>query len=54
MWVVCKQVGVFTHYLSASGKFLPGEDKANRFASQEMAKIMAKTHGGTVRQLNQS
>jgi hypothetical protein len=49
MWIVCKQVGIFTHYLTVSGTFQPGSEKANQFASQAMAEIMAKKHGGIVR-----
>ena len=52
MWIVEKKVGIFVHYLTSSGKFQPGIAKANKFLSWEMAKIMAKNHGGVVRQLN--
>jgi hypothetical protein len=52
MWIVYKQIGIFTHYLTISGIFQPGIEKANRFVSKEMADAMAKTHGGTVRQLD--
>jgi hypothetical protein len=48
MWVITKKVGIFTHYLTAAGIFQPGIERANRFASQEMAEIMAKKHGGIV------
>jgi hypothetical protein len=48
MWVIAKQVGVFTHYLTSAGVFQPGIDRASKFASKEMAEIMAKKHGGTV------
>jgi hypothetical protein len=48
MWVITKKVGVFTHYFTAAAVFQPGIDRANKFASQEMAEIMAKKHGGTV------
>ncbi len=54
MWIVEKKVGIFTHYLTLSGKFQPGKDRANKFVSKEMAEIMAKAHGGVVRQLNKS
>lgn len=52
MWIVEKKVGIFTHYLTYSGNFQPGIEKAKKFPSLEMAKIMATTHGGVVRQLN--
>jgi hypothetical protein len=48
-WVVCKQVGLFTHYLTSSGIFQPGIEKANKFVSHEMAEAMAKKHGATVK-----
>lgn len=51
MWIIYKQVGVFTHYLAPGGKFQPSLERASRFPSKEMADIMAKTYGGTVRQL---
>ena len=51
MWIVEKKVGIFTHYLDSSSKFQPGIEKAKKFPSLEMAKIMAKVHGGLVRQL---
>ena len=54
MWVVEKKVGIFMHYLTTSGRFQPGIEKANKFPSLEMAKIMAKNHGGVVRQINNS
>lgn len=54
MWIVEKKVGIFVHYLTLSNKFQPGIEKANKFTSPEMAKTMAKVHGGTVRQLNES
>ncbi|VEP15899.1 conserved hypothetical protein [Hyella patelloides LEGE 07179] len=53
MWIVEKKVGIFVHYLTSSGKFQPGIEKANKFVSQEMARTMAKVHGGSIRQLNQ-
>ena len=53
-WIVEKKVGIFIHYLTPSGKFQPGLEKANKFVSWEMAKTMAKVHGGVVRQLNKS
>ncbi|HEY9767100.1 MAG TPA: hypothetical protein V6C71_01170 [Coleofasciculaceae cyanobacterium] len=54
MWIVEKKVGIFTHYLTFSGKFQPGMEKAKHFASKEMAEIMAKAHGGVSRQLDGS
>ena len=54
MWIVEKKVGIFTHYLTFSGKFKPGIDKANKFASKPMAEAMVKMHGGTVRELNEN
>ncbi|WP_175561072.1 hypothetical protein [Hydrococcus rivularis] len=51
MWIVCKQVGLFTHYLTPSGTFQPGLERASKFVSQQMAEIMAKKHGGVARQL---
>ena len=54
MWIVEKKVGIFVHYLTPSGKFQPGKDRANKFVSFEMAETMAKVHGGVVRQLNKS
>ena len=50
MWIVEKKVGIFTHYLTLSNKFQPGIEKAHKFALKEMAEIMAKSHGGVVRQ----
>lgn len=50
MWIVEKKVGIFTHYLTPGGKFQPGIDKASKFTSLQMAEIMAKTHGGVVRE----
>ena len=52
MWIVEKKVGIFIHYLTLSGRFQLGIEKARKFPSWEMAKVMAKTHGGVVRQLN--
>lgn len=52
MWIIEKKVGIFIHYLTLSGKFQPGIEKARKFLSLDMAKVMAKTHGGVVRQLN--
>ena len=52
MWIIEKKVGIFVHYLTLSGRFQPGIEKARKFPSLEIAKIMAKTHGGVVRQLN--
>ncbi|GAB4539935.1 MAG: hypothetical protein Tsb0014_30770 [Pleurocapsa sp.] len=54
MWIIEKKVGVFVHYLTLGGKFQPGIERANKFASKEMAEIMVKLHGGTIRQLNQN
>ena len=54
MWIIEKKVGIFIHYLTLSGRFQPGIEKANKFPSLEMAKIMAEAHGGVVRQLNKS
>lgn len=54
MWIVEKKVGIFTHYLTLSGKFQPGIEKANKFVSKQMAESMAKVHGGVVRQLDRS
>ena len=54
MWIVEKKVGIFTHYLTLSGKFQPGIEKANKFASEQMAEAMVKVHGGTIRELNES
>jgi hypothetical protein len=51
MWIVYKQVGIFTHYLSAGNTFQPVIERASRFPSQQMAEIMAKKHGAAVRQL---
>ncbi len=50
MWIVYKQVGIFTHYLTPSGKFQPVLERASKFPSKEMAESMAKKHGGVVRQ----
>jgi hypothetical protein len=54
MWIVEKKVGIFTHYLSLSGKFQPGIDKAKYFNSKQMAESMVKVCGGTVRELKDS
>ncbi len=53
MWIVEKKVGIFVHYLTPSNKFQPGIEKANKFVSQEMARTMARVHGGVVSQLNE-
>ena len=45
-------IGIFIHYLTLSGRFQPGIEKAGKLPSLEMAKVMAKTHRGVVRQLN--
>ena len=42
------------HYLTPSGKFQPGIERAHKFASKEMAEIMVKVHGGVVSQINKS
>ena len=42
MWIVEKTVGIFTHYLTSSGKFQPGIERANKFVSFEMALVMAR------------
>lgn len=52
MWVIYKQVGIFTHYLTNAGVFQPNIDRASKFASKEMAEIMAKKHGGIVTSLS--
>ena len=52
MWIVEKKVGIFVHYLTSSGKFQPGINKASKFSSQAMAQTLAKVHGGTARQLS--
>ena len=54
MWIVEKKVGIFTHYLTLSGKFQPGIDKAKHFNSKQMAESMVRVHGGTVREINES
>lgn len=54
MWIVEKKVGIFVHYLTPSGKFQPGKERAHQFASKEMAEIMVKVHGGVVRQLKEN
>ena len=54
MWIVEKKVGIFIHYLTASNKFQPGIERANKFVSKEMAEAMVKVHGGVVSQLNKS
>ena len=51
VWVIEKKVGIFSHYFISPGKFQPGIEKAKKFASRDMAQIMAKAHGGVVRQL---
>ena len=52
VWVIEKKVGIFSHYFISPGKFQPGIKKAKKFASRDMAQIMAKAHGGVVRQLS--
>jgi hypothetical protein len=52
MWIVYKQVGLFTHYLTLSGKFQPLLEQARKFPSQQMAEIMAKKYGGSIRKVN--
>ena len=54
MWIVEKKVGIFTHYLNLSGEFQPGIEKANKFASKQMASAMVKVHGGVIRQLDRT
>ncbi len=51
MWIVSKQVGVFSHYLTTANVFQPGMERANKFVSKEMAEIMAKKYGGVVQSL---
>jgi hypothetical protein len=51
MWIVYKQVGIFTHYLTLSGQLQPNLERARKFPSQEMAEIMAKQHGAMVRKI---
>jgi hypothetical protein len=51
MWIVWKQVGLFTHYLTLSGMFQPGLDKARLYSSKEMAEIMIHKYGGKLRYL---
>ncbi|GAB4237650.1 MAG: hypothetical protein Kow0049_23670 [Stanieria sp.] len=52
MWIIYKQVGLFTHYLDSSGSFQPVLEKARKFPSEQMAEIMAKQHGGLIRKVN--
>ena len=52
MWVIWKKVGLFEHYLNASGQFQPKFDEAKKFPSKEMADIMAKQKGGIVRSIS--
>ncbi|MGK7896933.1 MAG: hypothetical protein AB4372_25800 [Xenococcus sp. (in: cyanobacteria)] len=40
MWIIEKKVGIFVHYLTLSGRFQPGIEKARQFPSLEMAKVM--------------
>ena len=54
MWIVEKKVGIFTHYLTLSGKFQPGKEKAKHFNSKQMAESMVKVHGGVIRQLDRT
>ncbi|MDJ0681018.1 MAG: hypothetical protein AB4372_00650 [Xenococcus sp. (in: cyanobacteria)] len=54
MWIVEKKVGIFTHYLTLSGRFQPGMEKAKHFTSKQMAEAMARVQGGVVRQLNEN
>ena len=51
MWIVEKKVGIFTHYLTLSGKFQPGIEKAKHFNPRQMVESMVKVHGGTMREL---
>ncbi|MEG3439534.1 hypothetical protein V0288_20570 [Pannus brasiliensis CCIBt3594] len=48
MWIISKKVGVFTHYLTNTGTFQPGIERASKFPSKEMADILARKHGGIV------
>ena len=54
MWIVEKKVGILTHYLTVSGKFQSGREKAKHFTSKQMAEAMARVHGGVVYQLNEN
>jgi hypothetical protein len=47
-WIVEKKVGIFTHYLTFSGKFQPGIEKANKFVSKQMAEIAVLSFGYTL------
>jgi hypothetical protein len=51
MWIVWKQVGLFTHYLTLSGLFQPGLKNARLYSSKEMAEIMAHKYGGKLHYL---
>lgn len=46
MWVIWKQVGLFKHYLTLSGLFQPGLEKARLYSSKEMAEIIIEKYGG--------
>ena len=52
MWIIWKKVGLFEHYLNASGQFQPKLEEAKNFPSKEMADIMAKQKGGMVRSIS--
>ena len=48
---IWKKVGLFEHYLDATGAFQPRLELAKRYSSKQMADIMAKKHGGLVREV---
>lgn len=52
MWLVWKQTGLFAHYLTVTGIFQPGIDRARQFSSKDMAESMSQIYGGTVRAVN--
>ncbi len=52
MWLVWKKVGLFSHYLTKTGVFQPGMERAWQIKSSEMAEIMANKYGGTVQMLS--
>ena len=54
MWLVHKQVGLFTHYLTSSGMFKPSLAEARRFSSLEIAEIMAKQHSAAVKRVSET
>jgi hypothetical protein len=53
MWLVHKQVGLFTHYLTPAGTFKPILTEAQRFSSPEMAEILAKRYSAKVQQISE-